>query len=583
MSREGAPKSAVTLKTAELGEMSKNERIKVESKGLFFVSDGKTTHTFLDEVKQLTAGETPTLSNTAKELSKFFGIYKQQARGERGKKTQDYFFMVRIKCPAGGRLSAAQWRALDEAADRFGDGTLRITSRQGIQYHHVYGPQLAPLVRHLNRHYREEATLGACGDVSRNVMASPIDDLDPVHPVRGLELAHAIAAELAPRTSAYFQVFVSDDQGRNAGPLSPDEPLYGEQYLPRKFKIGISHPADNSVDVLTQDIGFVPVAGGGRADGSLFDLYAGGGLGMTHNNPKTAPLLGLYLGRVRREQVVDATRAIALLQKENGERKDRRQARWKYTIRRLGVEAVRRELRERFEIDLQEAAPEPLAPMNLHLGWHEQRGGGGYYGVSVENGRLAGAQRAAVREAVEQLDLQVVLTPQQDLILCHVADRQALERILDAHGVPRPEAVSRVRANAMACPAKPTCGLAMTDAENVLPGYVDAIEAAGLGDVDVVIRMTGCPNNCARPPTAEIGIFGYGKNDHVVLVGGAREGSRLAHVLYERISGEKMIPALLGLLRFLREHNPEGLPAGELLHRTDPARLRTLVGVDDGS
>jgi sulfite reductase beta subunit-like hemoprotein len=173
-------------------------------------------------------------------------------------------------------------------------------------------------------------------------------------------------------------------------------------------------------------------------------------------------------------------------------------------------------------------------------------------------------------------------TPQQDLLLCDVADRAALERILAAHGVRRSESVSRVRRHAMACPAKPTCGLAMTEAERVLPSYLDAIEAAGLGDVDVVIRMTGCPNHCARPPTAEIGIFGYGKNDHVVLVGGSREGSRLARALYARVPEEKMVPVLVGLVRAVREHNPESLPAGEFLHRTDPALLRRWVGAGEG-
>lgn len=337
------------------------------------------------------------------------------------------------------------------------------------------------------------------------------------------------------------------------------------------------------MDVLTNDVAFVPVVENGRADGRLWDLHTGGGLGLSHNNPKTAALLALYLGRVPREQVVATCRALAILQKENGERKDRKQARWKYTIRRLGVDAVRKALRERFGVDLQDAEPQPLAPMDLHLGWHEQRGGGGYYGLPVQSGRLQGARRRAVREAVERLGLSVVLTPQQDLILCDVADRSALEAILDSHGLARPERVSAVRRNAMACPAKPTCGLAMTDAENVIPEYLDAIEAEGLGDVDVVIRMTGCPNNCARPPTAEIGIYGYGKNDHVVLVGGSREGSRLAHTLYSRISGEHMIPALVGLLRAVKERNPEGLPAGEFLHRADPAELRAWVGVDDVS
>jgi sulfite reductase (ferredoxin) len=524
-----AEKPPVTLDALDSAKMSKNERIKEASHGLFYVGDGRSEpHTFAEEVDKLTSGKEPTLSGEAKELSKFFGIYKQQARGERGRKTDDYFFMVRIKCPAGGELSPEQWFALDDAADLYADGTIRITSRQGIQYHHVYGPGLAPMVRHLNRHYRDGATLGACGDVNRNVMTSPLDDLDPRFEPGGRELAHEIAEELAPRSSAYFQIFLTDEEGRTVAPVNPEEPLYGKHYLPRKFKIGIAHPADNSVDVLTQDVGLVPLVEDGACDGSLFDLYSGGGLGLTHNNPKTAALLGLHLGRVRRDRVVEAVRAIVTLQKENGERRDRRQARWKYTIRRLGVEAVKAELKSRFQLELEEAAPQPLPPMRLHLGWHE-RPVGGYYGISVENGRMGSVLRRGVRRAVEELRLGVRFTAQQDLVLTHVPDRAALQEILDDAGVSRSEAVSLVRRNAMACPAKPTCGLAMTDAENILPRYIDALEEAGLGNVDAVIRMTGCPNNCVRPPTAEVGIYGYGKNDHVILVGGSRENSRLKH------------------------------------------------------
>jgi sulfite reductase (ferredoxin) len=459
---------------------------------------------------------------------------------------------------------------------------LRVTSRQGIQYHHVYGPRLAPLVRHLNRHYRKGATLGACGDVNRNTMTSPIDDLDPSRSPGATELAEEIAAELAPRSTSYFEVFTSDADGHKGSAVNRTEPLYGDHYLPRKFKIAIAHPDDNSVDVLTQDVGLVPIGTNGEA-GEVFDLYSGGGLGLTHNNPKTAALLGLHLGRIRRDQVLPAARALMLIQKENGDRKDRKQARWKYTIRRLGLDVVKEELRARFEIALEDAEPTPLPPMRLHLGWNEQRGGGGWYGISVENGRIAGALRRGIREAVEKLGLSVKLTPQQDLLLCDVADRAALEAILDAHGIPRPDALSCVRRNAMACPAKPTCGLAMTDAENILPRYIDAIEAAGFGGVDCVIRMTGCPNNCARPPTAEIGIYGYGKSDHVILVGGSREGSRLAHTLYARISEEKMVPALVGIFRAIETHNRTGLPVGDFLHGADPAELRGWVGVEDGA
>lgn len=576
---EKAPsKPAITLKSAELREMSKNETIKLESQGLFYVADPKQPHTFLDEMHALDREESPTIGSTAKELSKFFGIYKQQGRGERGKKTQDYFFMIRIKNPAGGRLRREQWLALDDAASKYADGTLRLTSRQAIQYHHVYGPKLAPMIRHLNRHYRDGASLAACGDVNRNTMASPLASLLPGEDAGGPALAHAIADELAPRSSAYFQIFVSDEEGRNLAPVNPEEPIYGPYYLPRKFKVGIAHPRDGSVDVRTQDVGLVPV----DPAGALWDVYSGGGMGLTHNNPATAALPGLYFGRVAREQVVDLIRAIVVLQRDHGERKDRKQARWKYTLRRLGLDVVKASLREESGIRLEDAEPIPIPALDLGLGWNEQKGGGSWYGLSIENGRLKGAQRAAVREAVEALGLSVVLTPHQDLMLCDVRDRAAMDAIFAKHGARRSEEVSRARRQGMACPAKPTCGLAMTDAERILPLYYDAIEAEGLGDVDVVVRMTGCPNNCVRPPSAEIGIYGYGKNDHVVLVGGARNGERLAHPLYSRIPEEKMIPALLGLFRAIRDHAGE-LPAGDFLHRADPAQLRQWVGVEDGA
>jgi len=581
MTSEKPAARVVNLASDDLAQMSKNERIKSASEGLFYVQPAKAErHAFADELEALDREESPTISGEAKEISKFFGIYQQQARGERGKKIDDHFFMVRIKAPAGGGFGREQWLALDRAADDYADGTLRMTSRQGIQYHHVYGPKLAPLIRHLNRNYRSGATLGACGDVNRNVMASPIDGLDPQYATGAFDLAFEIADELAPQTTAYFQIFQSDEEGRSLRPINSSEPLYGETYLPRKFKIGFAHPTDNSIDVLTQDIGFVPVTENGAVDGSVWDLYSGGGLGLTHNMPKTAALLGLYLGRVRREQVVEVVKSIAILQREQGERKNRRQARWKYTIRRLGVDAVKKMLRDRFGIELEDSEPTALPPMDLHLGWHEQRGGGGYYGISVENGRVTPALRAVIRRSVEELNVSVRATAQHDLLLCDVRDRAALERILERGGVAKPESISIVRRNSMACPAKPTCGLAMTEAERILPTYLDAIEAAGLGDVDVVIRMTGCPNNCTRPPTAEIGIYGYGKNDHVVLVGGSREGTRIAATLYARLPGEQMVPALIGLLAAIRDR-AKGRPAGEFLHESDPEQLRSWVGVTD--
>ena len=578
----------VTLLTADVTQMSQKDQLKARSEGLFYVTDGDQKKPFAVVLDALTAGEIETISEAADAIAKHFGIYKQRERNESGGKTGDYIFMVRIKIPAGGELTTRQWAALDAAAEGFANKTLRLTSRQGIQLHFVYGRDLAPLIRHLNAEYRDHGcrltTLGACGDVNRNTMCSPVDDLDVDLPLDSRSLAHAIARELAPRSSAYCQIFLSDEEGRTVAPITADEPIYGTHYLPRKFKVGIAHPHDNSVELLTQDVGFLPVLNGKSAE--QYDVYSGGGLGITYNQPETKQLLGIYLGRVPREQVVDAVRAIAILQKEHGERKNRRQARWKYTLRRLGIDNVKAALRDRFGIRLMDAEPQPIPAIQYHHGWHQEAGGEDrfYYGLPVENGRLQNTEtarmRTAVRKIVEELELGVRVTPNQDLLLCHVPAhrREWVERVLSDHGVSKPQEISRLRRLAMACPAKPTCGLAMTDAEHLLPHYIRSLEEAGLGDVDVIIRMAGCPNSCSRPPTAEIGIYGYGKNDYVIQVGGARDGTRLGKILYERALGEHMVAILKGIVQAIRDSNPDGLPAGDLLYRTPVEELRRLIG-----
>jgi sulfite reductase (ferredoxin) len=571
----------VTLENAGAAEMSTVERLKSTSEGLFYVhSTHESRHTMRSEIDALSARQAETISEHAKEISKHFGIYKQRERNESGKKDGDFIFMVRVKIPAG-ELTPANWLALDAAADRYADGSIRLTARQGVQFHYVRGLNLSQLIRHINTSISNNGyqltTLGACGDVNRNTVASPIDDLDAELPLDTHQLAHAVAREMAPRSSAYYQVFLSDESGQQIAPLNSEEPIYGTQYLPRKFKVGFAHPHDNSVDLLTQDVGFLPRVDKNGRKVIGYDLYSGGGMGATHNQPSTMPLLAMHLGVVQRDQVVDAVRAIATIQREQGERRNRRAARWKYTIRRLGVSAVKQTLRERFGIALADAEPVSLPPVRDHLGWHRESGAGDflYVGILIPSGRVrdepAIRYRTAVRRIVSAVEgVGVRITPNQHLILAHVpaARREWIERTLAEHGVPVDSEVPAIRRLAMACPAKPTCGLAMTHAERALPRYLAELEGEGLGDVDVMIRMAGCPNSCSRPPTAEIGIIGYGKNDYVLMVGGARDGGRLARVLYPRLSEHDLIAALKHLVRAIRDRNPRRLSAGDYLDQT---------------
>ncbi len=281
------PSEPVTLANADVSAMSKVDKLKAGSEGLFWVA-GRERHSFASEIDAMTRGEAQTIGNDAKELSKHFGIYKQQERVE-GRKSSDYIFMVRLKVPSGGEFSPEQWLALDDAAGRFADGSIRITTRQGIQFHHVRAKNLGALIRYLNESYADRGcqmtTLGACGDVNRNTMCSPIDDLDRELPLDSRELAFGIAAELAPLAGgqAYRQIFLEDDESKRLAPVTSDEPIYGTHYLPRKFKVGIAHPHDNSIDLLTQDVGLLPVVNGAVVE--EYDLYSGGGLASRTTTP----------------------------------------------------------------------------------------------------------------------------------------------------------------------------------------------------------------------------------------------------------------------------------------------------------
>ena len=457
-------------------------------------------------------------NEAGKQILKFHGIYQQRDRENRKAGEKRYSFMVRSRIP-GGRLTASQYLAHDALADQYGNGTLRITTRQGLQIHGVIKTELRETLRSI--HEILLTTLAACGDVVRNTMLSPVPATHPVHDAIEASI-NCLAEALLPQTHAYHEVWLDgakayDGLAETADALPEnEEPLYGLAYLPRKFKIGAAYPGDNSVDVYTQDIGLIAIADKETFPGC--NILVGGGLGMTHKKPQTYPRLGSLIGFVPAERLIEVVRAIVTVQRDYGDRSNRRHARMKYLIDDWGIDRFVQKLEERLQYALD--PPRKAEPLqnNLYLGWRKQLDGRWFYGISVENGRIRDANgrrlKSALRAIIEQFQPGVRLTPNHDLLLADLDEtvRSEVEALLDAHGVPRPDALSQARKHAMACPALPTCGLALTEAERVIPTVIDRMEAElaslGLEQEILSIRMTGCPNGCARPYVADIGLVG---------------------------------------------------------------------------
>jgi sulfite reductase (ferredoxin) len=520
---------------------------------------------------------TAAFSEDSSHLLKFHGIYQQDDRDVRRERTRagqdlEHIFMVRASVP-GGALTAGQWSAMDRVAGEVADGTLRLTSRGGVQFHFARKGGLATLIQTLDRHL--VTTLAACGDVVRNVVACPAPLPDSRQKVL-LDLAQRLAARFRPRTGAYYEVWIDGDRAVSAEPSAAPpvdvEPLYGGTYLPRKFKIGLAWPGDNCTDILSHDLGLVPVAGTGGVDG--FAVLVGGGLGASHARPDdTFPRLADPLGWVPADAVEDVAEAVVVAFRDLGNRDDRKRARLKYVIEELGLDAFRREVEQRFGAALTPAPELPPWHQHDHLGWHRQDDGRWFLGVPVQSGRVAGGLRAALAEIAERYELDVRITPRQDLLLTGIetAQRREVIDVLRRHGVALADDLTPVRRLAMACPALPSCGQALAEAERVAPDVLRVLEAElggrGLGDLDLHVRMTGCPNGCARPYTAEIGIVGRTKTGYDIHLGGAAGGDRLAPAMARSVKLADL-PGVLGpwLDRFAQERW-DGETFGDFVHR----------------
>jgi len=542
--------------------------------------------TLADELAQ----DTDHFSDDAKNLLKFHGSYQQEDRDARKNRAKagvgkHYMCMIRLKLP-GGKLTAKQWVALDDLATEYGNNTLRITTRQSIQYHGILKKNLRSTIRGINDSLL--STLGGCGDVNRNVMACPAPLGDPVR-VEMQQLADSIAAHLAPRSCAYHDIFLNGEK------MSPDadqaedvEPIYGKVYLPRKFKIGLSMPYDNCIDLYAQDLGFLAIVENGRTIG--YNVTVGGGMGRTQGNQNTFPCIGQSICFVEPNEVVATSEAVIKFYRDHGNRADRKRARIKYVVHDWGVEKVREVLkRDYLPHALRMPKDGTISDVDLHLGWHPQADGKWFLGLSVENGRVKdeGAMRlrTAVRTIAQTLDVNVRLSGQQDLLLCDVdtSKRAAVDNILAEHGVARHENLSMVQKWSMACPAIPTCGLAISESERALPTVVDQLEpelkSLGLENERISIRMTGCPNGCARPYQSEIGIVGRSGEKYTVFLGGSTLGQRLNSTFQDLVPRDQIVPLLKKVLTQFKQDRGAGESFGDYCHRLGNEKLCGIAGV----
>ncbi len=491
-------------------------------------------------------------SNDDGQFLKFHGIYQQDDRDKR-RTGKQYMFMIRGRIPSG-ILTADQYKVYDDLASKYANNTLRLTSRQSIQFHGVVKTGLGPLMRSINEALM--TTLAACGDVSRNVMAPacPITEswMAQVHSDSKL-----LSDALLPTTPSYHSIWVEGVQLDLADHADHDDPLYGKTYLPRKFKTAFAVPPLNDVDLFTQCLGFIAIADGTKLTG--YNLTVGGGLGMSHNNPNTFPRKADVIGYLAREEVEKVAKGVLTIHRDFGDRTDRKRARLKYVMEEKGVEWFRRELASRIGFKLGEARPFEFTRQGDRFGWHSQADGRQFLGLFVETGRIKDTEKiqlkTAIRKVVDTHGPEVRLTPSQNILMVNIPSEAVddINQILEEHGVATTHAKSPVRSATMACPALPTCGLALAESERYLPGLIDRIEglleSSAIPQEEIIIRMTGCPNGCARPYMAELAFVGRAPGKYNVYVGGNEAGTRLNKLYQQSVKDAEMETVLGPLLK----------------------------------
>jgi len=562
--------SDVVPRLRPLADQHSNEQVKHDSRFL----RGTLAASLIDPV-------TGAVSATDTLLTKFFGIYQQDDREQRDERRRaklepKYKFMVRLRLP-GGVCTTAQWLALDALAQRYAGNTLRLTTRQTFQFHHI-------TKRNLRAHIQGICgagldTIAACGDVNRNVICTANPLQSPAH-AEVSALAARIGAWLLPRTGAYREVFLEAPPGP---PSDSEEPIYGSTYLPRKFKIALAIPPQNDIDVFAHDLGFIAIIENGAIAG--YNVCVGGGMGMTHKVSATFPRLSDVVGFCTPAEVLEIAEHAMCIQRDYGDRVDRSHARFKYTIEDRGTAWFCDELARRRGRALEAARTFHFESSADRLGWLQGADGRWHYTIFIENGRIADRENRRLLSGLRAIagvhSGVFALTTNQNVTIAGIAsaDRPAIEKLLDAYGMTNEKGVSALRRNSMACVALPTCALAMAEAERYLPDLLDKLDdivtAAGLAEDPITIRMSGCPNGCSRPYLAEIALVGKAPGRYNLYLGASARGDRLNALFRENIAEPQVLQELEVLLRRYAAEREPGERFGDFTVRASvvPAML----------
>lgn len=546
--------------------------------------------------------DTTHFTEDAIQILKFHGSYQQDNRDNRAKgQEKDYQFMLRTRSP-GGFIPPELYLTLDRLSEEYGNHTLRATTRQGFQIHGILKKNLKTVFASIIRSMG--STLGACGDLNRNIMAPPAPYKNRPEYQYAWEYANNIADLLTPQTGAYYELWLDGEKVISAeeapevkaarerninGTNFPDleEPIYGQHYMPRKFKIAVTVPGDNSIDLYTQDVSLVVITNKkGKLEG--FNVLAGGGLGRTHNKEDTFVRMADAIGYVSKEDVYDLVKAIVATQRDYGDRANRRHARMKYLLQDWGVEKFTAKVEEYFGKKIAPYKPLPAFKYQDYLGWNEQGDGKLFLGISIDNGRVKDEGtfrlKSALREIVQQYSLTMRLTASHNIILCDIEPSQqlAIEQLLEQHGIQiSPEGIEPLVRYSMACPALPTCGLAITESERAMPGIIERIRALldklGLENEHFVVRMTGCPNGCARPYMAELGFVGSAPESYQVWLGGSPDQTRLAQAYVDRMPIHELELFLEPIFVFFKKERKAGEKFGDFCDRVGFEAIRQFT------